>query len=301
MSYLHRIHAYSESEQQQKAEHNQYAVGSNCFFPATTTVPKLPAGMYEIGMNMGQPFFKKSSINTDELLKFEDPTHQTVLNEIDKFWSIKDKYEKLGFLHNRALLLYGNPGSGKSCLTKLVLDKVTQDDNIVFISNNYVSDLIAGLRAFREIESNRQCLVVLEDVDAIINRNGEHSLLELLDGANTVDNILYLGTTNFINKIPARILRPGRFDRKILVDFPPAAGRYAYLFNKLEHVCPNDDILKFVEMTDGLSFGHLREFLIGLYCLGHNPDELIKRLRNTGAEVISSTDADLPKFLRRKV
>lgn len=296
MSFLKKVEVKAENKTT-----TQYAVLEKGFVPVGNTIQKLPAGIYSAHPSMDGVLFRTAEVKSDKLLRFEDPTHQTVLNEIKKFWELKDKYDRLGYLHNRAILLHGDPGSGKTCIVKLVIEDVVNAGNIVLM-NDYVGDLLKGLRAFRDIEPSRQCLAVLDDVDALINRCGEHSLLELLDGENTVDNIMYLGTTNYISRIPARILRPGRFDRKIQVNFPPPSGRYAYIKDKMGGIYPEADIIKIVNATDGLSFGHLREFLIGVYCLDQDPIEVLKRLRNQGAEVISSvhTDKDLENLLFEK-
>jgi len=240
---------------------------------------RLPSGCYTMEYTPQGIAYELADMDTDELLKFEDPTHKTILNEMDDFWDKKDNYKKMGYLHNRAILMFGPPGSGKSCLIKLATQDLVGKGDVVFIGKN-INILTEGLKVFREVEPDRRCLVIMEDIDEM----SEHSLLQLLDGANTVDNIIYLGTTNFIDKLPKRILRPGRFDRKIEVNHPPFEGRKAYFKAKLKDTVSEDSIDKLTQATDGFSFGHLRELITSVFCLGQDLNKVLKRLSGSGLE-----------------
>lgn len=243
-----------------------------------TLIGKLNPGYYKIDRSMDGLHFVQDDLRTDELLRFEDSKMDETIKEVDKFWQLKKDFDDLGFVHNRGLLLYGPPGTGKSCLIKLLVEQMVSRGEVVFNASNDIGSLIIGLKAFREVEPNRKLLVVLEDVDAII-RYGEHSLLELLDGDIQIDNVLYLGTTNYMNKIPERVKRPGRFDHLVEIDFPNSNGRRAYLENKLGKFETKQEINRLVNATKGFSFGHLREYLISVYCLKKEKNEVIKRLK----------------------
>jgi ATP-dependent 26S proteasome regulatory subunit len=96
---------------------------------------------------------------------------------------------------------------------------------------------------------------------------------------------MYLCTTNYIDRLSDRILRPGRIDRKINVPHPPRAGRIAFLESKLGSEA--DEVNSLAEATRGLSFAHLRELLVGIYCLNQDPEKVLKRLHNKGPEELS--------------
>ena len=71
---------------------------------------------------------------------------------------------------------------------------------------------MAFLGDFAKIENNRKCIVILEDLDSLISNFGESHYLEMLDSAKTIDNILFIATTNYPEKLDPRIYnRPGRF------------------------------------------------------------------------------------------
>lgn len=268
----------------------QYQVSENTYWPMGTikTAKSLPAGIYNVQSTMRGPCYTISEVRTDDLLRFADVRYNTILEEIDKFWKIKDSYSKMGFIHKRGLLLYGSPGTGKSCLLKQVMEDVVKNGNVVFLPNTDSYVLKDGLSSFREVEPDRQVLAVMEDIDEY----GEHTLLQLLDGDTMFENVLFLGTTNYINKLQPRLLREGRFDRKIRIDNPPLEGRFAYLNHKLNKHMQKDEIMELAKKTTKFSFGQLREFLLSVYCHGYNVDEVIKRIR-TGREEFDLTEAQL--------
>jgi hypothetical protein len=242
---------------------------------------KLSPGVYNVrsSFEMGT-FFEQADIRSDEILRFKDERQDTVINEIGQFWELKGDFDDMGFVHKRGMMLYGPPGSGKTCVLKLVMEEMVKQGNIVFLVKS-VGSLLEGLKSFREIESDRRCVVILEDIDKMVQYD-EHSLLELFDGETQVDNVLYLATTNHIDRLPERMLRSGRFDRKVEVPFPPLEGRKAYLEMKLKKKKLTEvEIKDIANETDGLSFGDLRELLVSVYCLKYSMAETIKRLKAT--------------------
>ncbi len=272
----------------------QYAVRDNVFQPVgeIRTTPTLPAGMYDVKESMNGPVFEIHSLNTDELLRFEDSRYNEILEEIADFWGRKGDFEKMGFTHKRGVLLFGDPGTGKSCLTKLVMEDTVTKGDVVFITRNPYS-LTSGIAAFREVEPERKVLVVIEDIDEVL-RYDERKILEMFDGDNQVDNVLFLCTTNYLDRLPERMLRHSRLDRKIEVHNPPEAGRLAYLTSKLQTLEDSKTIGELAKKTDGFSFGSLREFLVGVYCLKQPLDKVLNRINNHIEEsLITMTDQEL--------
>lgn len=282
-----------------------YTVAGNEIFPSgtpPTTIEKLEAGVYKACTNMaGQAFFSIHEAKTDELLRFEDPRHELVIGEIKKFWERKESFKEMGFTHKRGMLLTGDPGTGKSCILKLVMEDVVAEGDLVFIVREPYS-LIKCLESLREIEPDRNVLAVMEDADEMC-RYSEHAMLELFDGDNQFDNLLILGTTNYPDRFAPRMMRPGRFDRKLQISVLPEAGRKAYFQKKLganEKTAVHVD--KYVNLTKGFSFAQMREFLVATHCLGHTPMEAAKRVRSGKIEegVSEVTESDLDSKLTGK-
>lgn len=258
----------------------KYMVGPNSFQPVgdIQTIATLSPGLYMVTPTMQGPRFDKHAMKTDEIISFEDSRYNKVLSEIDKFWDLKEKFATYGFAHKRGILLYGAPGTGKSCLLKQIMDASIKKGHVVLICKS-PHDLVDGVKAFREVEKERKALVILEDIDELV-RWDEHSILQLFDGDAQTDNVLYLATTNYIDRLPARMLRPSRLDRKIEVDNPPITGRYAYLKHKLGHIEEDSAIQKLAEKTDGFSFAQLKEVVIAKFCLGDDEETTIQRIRD---------------------
>ena len=255
----------------------QYSDKGNTIRPTIKTVKTIEAGIYQMGSDMSGPYYERHDLVTDDLLRFEDERHTIVIKEIAAFWDMKDDFDEVGFVHKRGVLLYGAPGTGKSCLLKLIMQDMVEQDDVVFITKSPYG-LVDGLKAFREVEENRKALVILEDIDEMVRYN-EHAILEIFDGDNQVENVLFLATTNYVMNLPPRILRAGRFDRKVEITNPPEEGRYAYLKNKLERKGLTDkEVRELAKKTDNFSFGQLREFVISSFIYKYPQDETIERI-----------------------
>jgi SpoVK/Ycf46/Vps4 family AAA+-type ATPase len=87
---------------------------------------------------------------------------------------------------------------------------------------------------------------------------------------------MYIATTNYIDKIPARVRRPGRFSSVIKVGFPNAKARAHYLSTKLKDKAM---IASIVERTDGFSIDELKEVVRGVYCMGKDLDSYIQYVK----------------------
>jgi hypothetical protein len=233
---------------------------------------------YQLSLGMSGPVFTRVQPQTDELFRFPNSAMEEVIQEIDKFWGLKDDYESLGLMHNRGILMYGPPGNGKSAMIQQVVEQICGRGDVVFFANS-ISAVRECLRAFREVEPDRKVVVVLEDADEYVGYS-ERDFLQLLDGTDRIQGVLYLATSNYIDRFPPRLLRPGRFDKKVYIPPPNEDGRLMYLQRKLKgHKVDERTLRRFAKATDGMSFGHLREFITGAYALGEDPDSVIARLK----------------------
>lgn len=276
----------------------QFSVQGNSRRPTTKTTEVLEPGVYHVGSDFSGVYFDVHEVNTDELLRFEDSRYNAILEEVQQFWEIKPKFQRLGYTNKRGVLLYGQPGTGKSCLIKLMMEDMVSEGNVVFVCKESYS-LRAVLHQFREVESTRKALVVLEEVDNM----SYHPLSEIFDGDDQIGDVLFVGTTNHYERIHPKMLREGRFDRKVEILPPPKEGRLEYLRRKLgifEEVSA-EMIESHAENTDGFTFGQLREFLIGVYCYDKPASVVIERIKKGGLDeaiqVIPTSEDELTKML----
>lgn len=165
--------------------------------------------------------------------------------------------------------------SGKSVTVSLLTQDLIANGGIVlFCSNpNLAAEL---LKAVRRIERARPLIVVYEDIDEIVSNHGEHTILSLLDGEQQTDNLVSIATTNYPDRLGARIVnRPSRFDDRIFVGMPSLAARRVYL-EKATGILQN----RWAEETEGLSIAHLRELVAAVMCLDQDYYDVLKRLKS---------------------
>jgi hypothetical protein len=259
----------------------QWIVSGNTFSPTGETTSSLPVGAYKANIDgYGICHLQKMNIITDELLKLPDTSSTRVLNAIDVFWNAKQKFIEKGQLFKRGIMLWGPPGSGKTVTVMLLIDDLIKRGGIVLVSQN-PQIASRALETIREIEPDRPLICVLEDIDELIDNFGESAILSLLDGENQINNVVHLATTNYPERLDARIAnRPSRFDEIIKIGMPSIEARRFYLRSRITNDELNDESLeKWVIESSDLSIAHLKELVIAVFCLGRNYEETIIRLK----------------------
>jgi predicted AAA+ superfamily ATPase len=256
------------------------------YAPAYITTPKVPAGVYEIGWNsnMGTYTLRKQPFKTDELYHLPSPEITDILKDIENFWNRIEKYKEYNFVHKRGILMYGEPGCGKSGIIQLISQDLIKRDGIVINIKDEedVDKFTQFIGTFRKIEPKRPLVVLLEDIDSIASENKYQTarLLNILDGVKQIEGVVYIATTNYPEKLEERFTnRPSRFDRRYKVELPNEEIRRAYILNKLtpEDIKQND-IEEWVERTEGMSLSHLKEVLISVIVMGRTFEEKIANL-----------------------
>lgn len=140
-----------------------------------------------------------------------------VLNIIKDFYNKYDWYIKKGIPYKKGLLLSGPPGTGKSTFVSILASELNLNIYYCNLSDKrIVNDLIKHIGKIRP-----KSIVLLEDIDCLFltkdretNNNNESlsTLLNVLDGVNSSDGVIYILTTNYIDKIDKALIRPGRID-----------------------------------------------------------------------------------------
>jgi SpoVK/Ycf46/Vps4 family AAA+-type ATPase len=256
------------------------------FAPAYVTVDQVPAGVYELDYNtsIGSHTLKKQPFKTDELYQLPSPEIIDILKDIESFWNKTDVYRKYNFVHKRGILMYGEPGCGKSGIIQILANKLMELDGIVINikSQNDIDHFIDFMPTFRKIEPNRPLVVILEDIDALAGEDRYHTsqLLNILDGVKQIEGVVYIATTNYPEKLQERLTnRPSRFDRRYKIDLPNVEIRHSYITNKLnEEDLAKIDIDEWVKRTDGMSLSHLKEVVISVVVMGRTFEETMDSL-----------------------
>jgi chromosomal replication initiation ATPase DnaA len=259
---------------------------NNEYAPAYSTVPKVPAGVYEIGWNSSLSTYtvKKQPFKSDELYHLPSYEITDILKDIDNFWDRADNYKKYNYVHKRGILMYGEPGCGKSGIIQLISQQIIEKDGIVINVKDEedVDRFTSFIGTFRKVEPNRPLVVLLEDIDSLAGegRSQTARLLNILDGVKQIEGVVYIATTNYPEKLQERITnRPSRFDRRYKVELPNADIRRAYIQHKLsEDDLKGIDIEEWIKKTEGMSLSHLKEVVISVIVMGRTFEETIENL-----------------------
>lgn len=275
-------------EKQSVGQLCQYAHNGSGFVPTTKTLGKLDPGIYRIDFINQIWTFNPQKLYTDDLLIFPDSVTDSVVNEIERFWKLKSKFKEMGLTHKRGFLIWGPPGGGKTGTVSLIAKKTVKAGNIVLFSTCHPKTVSMMLANAREVEPNRPIVVIMEDIDTIIQNYGEADVLALLDGEASIDNVLFLATTNYPENLDGRVSnRPSRFDKILKIGMPSAASRKIYLESRKLGLTP-EEMEEWVFKTDNFSIAQLKEVVISVKIFENGLDETIDRLLKMSKKVASS-------------
>ncbi len=300
----HRYHNQNDGMYQSSASYNgqdsllspiQWKVATPGIFEACGNTHKvLPSGAYGCGLNQyGEPQLISRDLQVDDLIDFADSLPSQILEEIDNFWSLGDKFRKYGYLHRRGYLLYGPQGSGKSSVVHQVVHRIIKAGHVAVFCE-HPGLLMRAMELFRRIEPHRPVVCLFEDIDAVIEIHGDSELLQWLDGSHQIDKVINIATTNYPERLDRRIVsRPRRFDRIIKIESPEANIRHTYFRKKLPDLS-QEELERWVDLTEGLSFAALAELVISVACLGNSLEESINVLRHLDDQQPNSREFERP-------
>jgi hypothetical protein len=262
----------------------QWTTGDGLDFrPAGNTMPNLPPGYYECKFSPMSGYYLSSiPIRTTDLIRFPETSISSVVGEIKKFWTKEDDFRRAGLTFKRGLLLYGPPGTGKSCTIQLAIADVHERGGVA-IKLEDPDFFLECVRMFRAVQPTTPLVVVMEDLDALLERYSQTSILNLLDGVEGLEWVVFLATTNYPEKLGARIInRPSRFDRRFEVPALGEKSRAIYLKHLFGKYRPENDIDidKWVADTEGMSVSHLKELFVGVMILEDDYEEVTQMLRD---------------------
>jgi|CXWL01.1.fsa_nt_gi energy-coupling factor transporter ATP-binding protein EcfA2 len=279
-----------------KRDYKQWLVSDQVYRPVgdLVTIKKLPPGYYEIENDKGGIYFVDLEVRTESLIKFPDSTSQMVLKDIQSFWTREAVFRKYNLSYKRGIMLYGPPGSGKSCTLRMIAEDVIQRGGVIFNFGESPDMFYEGYMSFRTIQPETPIVVLMEDVDGILSSMAESKVLNILDGVKQIDKIVFLATTNYPSQLKARVMnRPSRFDKRFEVGYPSAESRELYFTSLFK----DDDISQFpvamssiVADTKDMTFAHLRELFVSVHILGDTYENAIETLRSMKTQVLEDED-----------
>lgn len=272
-----------EDKEVNHGQPSQYALYGPGYKPTTPTVPSLPPGCYDITADQNGIYVVPAIKPTGLLLELPEMRSEHVISIVENFWNSEKDYKEGnefvigGAAYKAGIMIYGPPGSGKSCTIKIVSNKLVERGGTVFYSSGNPGMTVAFLAEFSKIEKNRKCIVILEDIDSLIAQHGESNYLEMLDSAKTIDNVLFIATTNYPDRLDPRIYnRPGRFSHVVKIGLPGDAAREAFLKAILKN---HRDVAYIVSKSSGFTIDHLSALVNAVYREKKDLTKEIERLR----------------------
>lgn len=229
----------------------------------------------------------KKMINSEKPnVKFEDMAGnkeaKEEVQEVVDFLSDPERYVKLGAQIPKGVLLVGPPGTGKTLLAKAVAGEA--DVEFLSVSGSAFIEMFVGVGAsrvrdlFEQAKKSAPAIIFIDEIDAIgksrasggpMGGNDEreqtlNQLLAEMDGFSTeAAPVIVLAATNRPEVLDPALLRPGRFDRQVLVDKPDYEGRIEILKVHIKDVklCKNVDLKEVAKMTAGLAGADLANII----------------------------------------
>jgi cell division protease FtsH len=214
----------------------------------------------------------KSSVTWGDVAGVEEVRSE--LMEVVDFLREPKRFERLGAKTPKGLLLYGPPGTGKTLLAKAVAHE--SGANFYSASASSFVEMFAGLGAarirklFAEARKNAPAIVFIDELDAVgaqrtghgFNREQDQTLNQLLvelDGFEGASQVVVMGASNRIQDLDQALLRPGRFDRQMLVPPPDLKGREAILevHSRDKPLAPGVSLAAIAKQTSGLTGAEL--------------------------------------------
>lgn len=224
---------------------------------STLLMKRMGGGMMSFGKNTAKIYMEKKTGVTFNDVAGQDEAKET-LTELVDFLHNPGKYTKIGAKLPKGALLVGPPGTGKTLLAKALAGEA----NVPFfsLSGSDFVEMFVGVGAsrvrdlFKQAEAQAPCIIFIDEVDAIgksregtIGGNDEreqtlNQLLAEMDGFDSSKGVVILAATNRPEVLDKALLRPGRFDRRVIVDKPDLKGRSSILKVHVKNVHLGDDV-----------------------------------------------------------
>ena len=203
-------------------------------------------GVLSFGRSRAQLYTKenRTNITFDDVAGMDEAKAE--VREIIEFLKNPQKFARLGGSIPRGVLLVGSPGTGKTLLARAIAGEA--EVPFFSISGSDFVEMFVGVGAsrvrdlFKQARETSPCIVFLDEIDAVGRKRGTgmggghdereqtlNAILVEMDGFDSDRGIILVGATNRPDVLDPALLRPGRFDRQVVIDLPDAKGREAIL------------------------------------------------------------------------
>jgi len=237
-------------------------------------------GVFGLGRSNAKRFDKEKDtrVTFDQVAGIDEAENELV--EIVEFLKDPQKYTRLGGTAPKGVLLIGAPGTGKTLLARAVAGEA----NVPFFSmaGSEFVEMIVGVGAarvrdlFKQARENAPAIIFIDELDSIGRARGRavlggaseqeqtlNQILAEMDGFSSREGIIVIGATNQPDVLDKALLRPGRFDRRVVVNLPDKNGREAILkvHTRAVPLAPDVSLVEIAAATPGLAGADLRNLV----------------------------------------
>lgn len=235
-----------------------FAVIYGVMFFVFRMISKSSGGMMGVGKSNAKVYVEKETGVTFKDVAGQEEAKESLTEMVD-FLHNPGKYTRIGAKLPKGALLVGPPGTGKTLLAKAVAGEAKVP--FFSLSGSDFVEMFVGVGAsrvrdlFKQAQAQAPCIIFIDEVDAIGKSRDSHygggndereqtlnQLLSEMDGFDTSKGLVILAATNRPEVLDKALLRPGRFDRRIIVDKPDLKGRIDILKVHAKHVLMHDSV-----------------------------------------------------------
>lgn len=235
-----------------------FAVIYGVMFFVFRMISKGSGGMMGVGKSNAKVYVEKETGVTFKDVAGQEEAKESLTEMVD-FLHNPGKYTRIGAKLPKGALLVGPPGTGKTLLAKAVAGEAKVP--FFSLSGSDFVEMFVGVGAsrvrdlFKQAQAQAPCIIFIDEVDAIGKSRDSHygggndereqtlnQLLSEMDGFDTSKGLVILAATNRPEVLDKALLRPGRFDRRIIVDKPDLKGRIDILKVHAKHVLMHDSV-----------------------------------------------------------
>lgn len=201
---------------------------------------------------------------------------QSLIDDVQSFFDNQELYAQFSVPWKRGVILHGVPGNGKTVSIKALMASLYKRHDpipslyVKSFETNCQTEQFSIRQIFQQARSMAPCLLVFEDLDSLVNDGIRSYFLNEVDGLESNDGILMIGSTNHLDKLdPAISKRPSRFDRKYHFKIPGEEERRLYTEYWRKKLLKNEtvdfpeklcDVI--AQLSEGFSFAYLKELFV---------------------------------------
>lgn len=229
----------------------------------------------------------------DENLVFDkNSVLDKVKNDVLSFFTEKTEnlYKQLQIPFKRGIILYGEPGNGKSSMIREIIRTASEDISKIVIRRTY--NIVNALTSLINGLNGKKAIIIIEDIDSMLNDNNRSDFLNVLDGLDLRSGLYFIATTNYPERLDSAVFnRAGRFDKAYEICNPSKSTRKIffesrniceilkdYSYSKNNRKVSNEKLIDaFVKYSDNMSMASMKEIITRVsYLLAYGEEKYIK-------------------------